>query len=114
MSPPQTWQRGGPTYQPASGPGRPPARTYRIEDPHASGMAGALASPNCEIDATPLREAFLRSELTTGQLARALGWTMPDCGRVRRALGITGGPWLRYETAARIAPLLNLDPVDWE
>jgi hypothetical protein len=87
------------------------------------------ALPQCEVDLAPLREAFLRSGLTAGDVARTLGWTrtnygrrVNDSGRVKRYLGISpcqgGGqaPRLRercsYKTAVMLAEAIGVDPVD--
>lgn len=83
------------------------------------------------ISNAPLREAFLRSEVTARQLADTLGYTRthhnrlrpyPDASTPLRALGLQpywsrGGKCppqklMREDTALRYAEALGLDP--WE
>ena len=96
--------------------------------------------PQCEVDLTLLREAFLRSGRTASEVARALDWTrrsysrnaaghrrgpyvVPDGCRVKRALGLKlenqghGYPTkyrerCSYEMAVRLAHAIGVDP--WE
>ena len=76
-----------------------------------------------EVPIEPLRDAFLRSGLSTHELARRLGWVKPDNARVRRALGLYPDrngrgtqPRLRettsYDRALAIADALGIDPAD--
>lgn len=79
-----------------------------------------------KVDVEPLAEAFLRSGMTGGEVARVLGWKHSngrwDGTRVKRALGLvkqqSGDGYvfrsrqMYYDTALRICTALNLDPVD--
>jgi len=76
-----------------------------------------------EVPVAPLREAFLRSDVSAGELARRLGWTRPDSMRVARQLGLLQShdgrsrqPYIRettsYERAVEICLALNIDPAD--
>ena len=76
-----------------------------------------------EVPVAPLREAFLRSDVTASELARRLGWVRPDSSRVGRQLGLlqscdgrTRQPYIRetttYERALEICAALGIDPVD--
>lgn len=69
-----------------------------------------------------LREAFLRSGKSLGEVAVACGWvkTSADTSRVARALGLirSGGDrkvnrTLPYETAVALVRAMDLDPVDY-
>lgn len=85
------------------------------------------------VDVTPLREAFLASGMTKGDVCRRLGWTKAraghgpaDTSRLGRALGMQllapgrarpgraryMNRTISYELAARIAEAIGVDPVD--
>jgi hypothetical protein len=83
-----------------------------------------------KVEVALLREAFLRSGLTAGDVARVLGWRAAgsqrgraDSQRVKRYLGITPYPGTRgypprlrerfsYEMAVKLAEAIGVDPVD--
>lgn len=76
-----------------------------------------------EVPVAPLREAFLRSDMTAGDLARALGWMKADHQRVARQLGLQhdtnghGSPTrsrgtMSYNRAVQIAEALGIDPTE--
>ena len=81
-----------------------------------------MGDPHREVPVDGLREAFERSGLTSGELARRLGWTKPDGYRVYRQLGLTAHHTHRgrveyrqtmsYRRALEIAQALGVDPVD--
>ena len=80
-----------------------------------------IAGPYREVPVDGLREAFERSGLTSGELARRLGWTKPDGYRVYRQLGLTPHhsrghvefrQTMSYDRALEIANALGVDPVD--
>lgn len=75
------------------------------------------------VPVAPIRKAILKSELTVGDVADALGWRDSkgrcDTQRLKRRLGITPyyerGRWTRtkhveYETAVAIILAAGLDP----
>jgi hypothetical protein len=87
------------------------------------------------VDVVPLREAFVASGLTGGEVAQRLGWTKPhwrypttarpvgDQSRVKRVLGLRqynpgqGYPSryrerMTYDMAVRMAEALNVDPFE--
>lgn len=80
------------------------------------------------VDVAPLREAFLRSGLTQGDVARRLGWVDRNGTqgyRVARSLGLL--PWytrrngrryvrpvarIQYDRAVALADAIGVSPVD--
>jgi hypothetical protein len=81
----------------------------------------SLMTTRAEVPVAQLREAFERSGLSKGELARRLGWFAADTYRVGRALGIyrrhNNGPAKRqeftsYENALALCRAMNCDPVD--
>lgn len=82
-----------------------------------------------EVSNAPFRERFIflrdAGEITSGDVARELGWTLPpkkrgrlDTTRVRRVLGLTmtsdGAPQrtVSVKTATALAAALGMDPVE--
>jgi hypothetical protein len=76
-----------------------------------------------EVPVEPLREAFRRSGLSSGDLARALGWMRPDHARVERQLGIKTAGRARgsnpyyiestsYDRAVELARAMGVDPTE--
>jgi hypothetical protein len=78
-----------------------------------------------DVDVTPLRDAFLRSEVSLAELCRWLEWLKPngtpDTSRLGRRLGLLPSTShgqrqvskrIGIDTAALIADALSIDP--WE
>jgi hypothetical protein len=76
-----------------------------------------------EVPIAPLREAFERSGLTAGDVARRLGWMRPDHKRVQRQLGIAptsrqsnSNPYYiestSYARALELAEAIGVSPVE--
>jgi ribosomal protein S27AE len=92
--------------------------------------AASAREDHAPIDVAPLRDAFLKSDLTASEVARRLGWSrgrsytgapMPDGSRVRRALGLClydpgkGYPKkyrerMTHDMAERLMRAMHLDP----
>ena len=71
--------------------------------------------PARRVALAPLREAFLRSELTPSDVARRVGYERggrPDTLRVRRVLGLTDEPKsaVNYDVAMLLVRALDIDP----
>lgn len=82
-------------------------------------LPDVLSAPPGMCPVAPLREAFERSGMTTGELARALGWVgsngSTDSGRVKRALGMTTNKGraiehIRSERASVLAEAIGVAP----
>jgi hypothetical protein len=98
-------------------PWRPRENVKSSEEARRASLMAARA----EVPVARLREAFERSGLSKGELARRLGWFAADTYRVGRALGIyrrhNNGPakrqeFMSYENALALCCAMNCDPID--
>lgn len=82
---------------------------------------GLSRDPRREIAVAPLREAFLRSGLSKGEVARRMGYMRPNIDKLNRALGLRGDSNTRgvrlygrqfttYATAAKLCEIIDGDP----